>query len=148
MILVMRAGPKWAVAAFKRAPFLLAAALTCDPELTRLFTPLHPQVGRYEVCVDPRPIEVLAKPSGPDRLEAPHYGPIEEVEALDAFGRAGPYDRSALARLYGGRRARVAHGWKREGDRFESITLISPYPDASLVRLEPGTMIIRLTIRN
>ena len=43
---------------------------------------------------------------------------------------------------------RVARGWKREGDRFESITLISPHPDASLARLEPGTMIIRLTIRD
>ena len=126
--------------------YAIALLMICDSPLAALFTPLHPQVGRYEVCVDPRPIEVLAKPSGPDRLEAPHYGPIEEVEALDAFGRAGPYDRSALARLYGGRRARVAHGWKREGDRFESITLISPYPDASLARLEPGTMLIVLTI--
>src|SRR6266550_85317 len=122
MILVMHGGPKRAVAAFTGAPFLLTAALACDPELTRLFTPLHPQVGRYEVCTDPRPIEALARASA-GRTEGPHYGPIEEVEAFDAFGRAGPYNRSAVARLYGGRRARVVHGWRREGDRFESMTL-------------------------
>src|SRR5919198_161536 len=50
--------------------------------------------------------------------------------------------RAALSRLYGGRRPRVARGWRRRGDVFESVTLISPYPDASLSRLNPGTMVI------
>ena len=34
----------------------------------------------------------------------------------------------------------------KTGDRFESITLVSPYPDATLTRLNPGTLIIRFTI--
>ena len=64
------------------------------------------------------------------------------LEPLEAFGAAGPYDRAALARLYAGRRVRVARGWIERDDRFESITLLSPYPgrDAdSPVR--PGTMV-------
>ena len=111
-------------------------AETCDPVLTALFTPLRPQVGRYEVCVTTDAIEGVAE----------HAWKIEALEPLDAFGIAGPYDRFAVARLYGGRRVQVAHGWHEDGDRFESITLLSPYPDASLTRLMPGTMIIKLII--
>jgi hypothetical protein len=74
------------------------------------------------------------------------YGTVEPLEALDAFGSAGSYDRFAVARLYGGTRANVAHGWREDDGRFESVTLISPYPDASLSRLLPGTMVIRLSI--
>ena len=75
---------------------LFLALLVCDPRLTRLFTPLHPQLGNYEVCADPRPIErVVESDGGPG---GPHYTEMTEVEALDAFGRAGPYDRNALAR--------------------------------------------------
>jgi len=32
------------------------------------------------------------------------------------------------------------------GGRFESITRLSPYPDASLTRLLPGTLEIRWTL--
>src|SRR5215211_1099626 len=69
-----------------------ADGYTCDPALTRLFSPVEPSLGRYEVCTTPVPI---AEARG------------EALEALDAFGTAGLYRRSALARLYGGRRVRV-----------------------------------------
>jgi len=46
--------------------------------------------------------------------------------------------------LYGGRRVQVAHGWHERDGEFESITLISPYPDATLTKLIAGTMIIRV----
>ena len=115
---------------------VVLALLGCDPALTRLFTPLHPQLGRYEVCTDSRPIEAVARQGWT----------IEEAEALDVFGLLGTYDRSALARLFGGRRARVARGWIQEGDHFESQTLVTPYPDASLTRLEPGTLVIKWII--
>ena len=123
---------------------VLAVLLACDPALTRLFTPLHPQLGRYEVCAVASPIEAVAEAG---RREGLHYGAIEELEPLDAFGTASTYDRSALVRLYGGRRVRVVRGWRQEGDRFESVTLLSPYPDAALRRLEAGTMVIRFTSR-
>jgi hypothetical protein len=116
----------------------------CNPALTALFTPAHPQVGRYEVCTIVDPIETVAE----------SHWQVDTLEPLDAFGSAGLYDRFALSRLYGGRRVRVARGWRqsvgsardRHDGAFESITLISPYPNASLTALEPGTMIVRLII--
>ena len=120
------------------------ALLACDPALTRLFTPVISQLGHYEVCTDRRSIEAV-RDAGP---EGPRYGAMDEVEALDAFGTAGTYDPSAIRRLYGGRRVRVVRGWMQSGNRFESRTLISPYPDASLTRLEPGTMVIRWIYEN
>jgi hypothetical protein len=107
-------------------------AQTCDPALAALFTPEKPRLGYYQVCTTDEPIESVAE----------REWKIDAVDPLDAFGAAGPYDRFAIARLYGGRRARVAHGWHESGGQFESITLISPYPDAALERLMPGTMMI------
>src|SRR5262245_26826638 len=115
------------------ATVLLMIAQTCDPALAALFTPAHPQAGRYEVCVTSDPIETVADP----------MWKIEALEPLDAFGSAGRYDRFALSRLYGGRRARVARGWREHDGVLESITLISPHPNASLTSLDSGTMIVR-----
>jgi hypothetical protein len=118
--------------------------MICDPALTALFTPLHPRVGRYEVCTTAERIEDIVAKQALDGV--PHtYGRIEALEPLEAFGAAGPYDRFAVARLFVGRRVQVARGWHQFDDRFESVTLLSPYPDASLTHLVPGTMIIRWT---
>jgi hypothetical protein len=114
-------------------------AYRCDPELTRLFTPAMPLMGVYEVCTTDEPI-------GDRLLEGLQHGDIEALEALDAFSTAGSYRRSALTWLYGGRRVSVARGWSASADRIESITFLSPYPDASLTRLMPGTMAIRFTV--
>jgi hypothetical protein len=109
-----------------------APVYACDPALTVLFTPRQPLMGSYAVCTTREPL-------GDDQGEA--------LEPLDAFGTAGAYNRSALARLYGGRRVRVVRRWMTSGGRFESITRLSPYPDASLTHLLPGTMEIRFVIR-
>jgi hypothetical protein len=122
--------------------YLLAATLACDPALTALFTPLRPGIGRYEVCTTTDPLEALAAA----QAGGPHYGPSELLEPLDAFGAAGSYSRAALTRLYAGKRVRVARGWRESADRFESVTLLSPYPDATLTRLLPGTMVITWTL--
>jgi hypothetical protein len=114
---------------------IISQACEPAPPLAALFTPVHPRVGRYEVCTSEARIDDVADATLT----------IESVEPLDAFGTAGSYDRFAVTRLYGGRRARVAHGWREEAGRFESITLISPYPNASLDRLVEGTMIIQWT---
>jgi hypothetical protein len=112
----------------------------CDPALTALFTPRHPQLGRYEVCTTSEPLEVVSATSGSsDRPAA--------LEALEAFGSVGSYDRWALVRLYGGTRVRVARGWTAAPDRFLSVTRLSPYPDATLTHLLPGTMEIRWTLQ-
>jgi hypothetical protein len=110
----------------------------CSPEplLAALLTPRHPQLGRYEVCSTARPIaEIL--PTG---------WTVESLGALEAFGIAGPYNRADLARLCGGRRVSVARGFAQSADRFESFELVSPYPDSSLSRLMPGTLIIRYVV--
>jgi hypothetical protein len=122
---------------------LLAAVLgSCDPALTALFAPSRPSVGRYEVCTADEPLDRIAG----DTPDGPHYSPSELIEPLDAFGAAGSYSRPRLARLYAGRRVRVARGWLARGSQFESVTLLSPYPDATLTHLRPGTMIIRWTM--
>jgi len=105
--------------------------VSCDPALLRLFTPAHPRMGRYEVCATSEPIQPL------------NGGPIQSLEALDAFGAAGSYDRPALSRLYGGTRVQVARGWTLIGNRFESITRLSPYPDATFTHLQSGTLEVR-----
>jgi hypothetical protein len=69
------------------------------------------------------------------------------MDPLDAYGTAGPYDRAKVARLYVGVRPRVAHGpIVEQGRTVASITLISPYPNASLSELHSGTLIIEFRI--
>ena len=107
--------------------------------MTRLFTPSHPQLGRYEACATPEPLSLVA-PSG---------WQIDAIAPLDAFSgsdRVGGIDRAALARLYGGRPAHVARGWIDDPTHFESVMLVSPYPDAALTTLEPGTLIVRFVL--
>jgi len=111
---------------------------TCDAAFDALFTPQAPPDGRYEVCVT----DEIVRP-GPAVTELTHLAEPERLEPLDAFGTAGSYSRSRLVRLYGGRRVNVQRGWRDRDGRFESVTLLSPYPDPSLTRLHSGTMIIR-----
>ena len=88
------------------------------------------------MCTASEPIDRLAPREWLQRQESP----------LDALGSAGTYNRSVVRRLYGARLATVARGWSKEGGRFESITMISPYPDVPLERLLPGTLVIRLIV--
>lgn len=108
--------------------------------LLALFTPAHPDLGRYEVVTSPEPLSSVIQELGrPDWTAEP-------VAPLEAFGNAGSYDKPALSRLYAGLRPVVAHGWIQQNERFESLTFISPYPDPSLTRLNPGTLTIRFII--
>jgi hypothetical protein len=112
------------------------SAGSCDPRLASLFAPAQPHWGRYEVCTSPRSLDRVAS-------EGFTCTSVEFLEALDAFGAAGSYSRAALAQLYRGRRVAVVRGWRDRAARFESVTLLTPYPDPSLSHLEQGTMIIR-----
>jgi hypothetical protein len=121
-------------------------AYDCDTALTALFTPPRPRAGTYQVCITASPLEEAA---GADRSErGARVGAVEAVDPLDAFGTSGPYDRSALSRLYGGRRARVARGWRRDGRTVVSTTYVSPYPDRTFTTLVPGTLVIRYILEN
>ena len=105
---------------------------------------LQPVIGQYEVCTTTERLETLV---AQHQSESPPFSSseAEALNPLDAFGAGGVYRRSKLALLYSGARAIVVRGWRQDGDRFESITLISPFPDATLSRLMLGTMEIRFT---
>jgi hypothetical protein len=124
---------------------VLAAPAVCDPSLATVFAPAGPALGRYEVCTSNATIESLSADSGHDSGDTAsyHWSAVELEEPLDAFSPAGRYDRSKLARLYGGRRVRVMRGWRNSGTGFESVTLLSPYPDQGFVSLDAGTLIVR-----
>ena len=123
--------------------FALAALVSCDPVWTTLFTPEHPRAGAYTVCTADQPLEEVVAGSNGVQFGAP-----ELLDPLDAFGTAGTYNRPDMARLYAGLRVRVVHGWKTGPSSFESVTVISPYPDPTLTRLMPGTLVITWTGRN
>src|SRR5262245_64491129 len=90
---------------------LLPDQASCDPVLTRLFAPASSPRGAYEACVMDQALEA----SMPEGFT---FGALERLEALDAFGAAGSYDRARLAQLYGGQRVSVLLGWRRDGDVF------------------------------
>jgi hypothetical protein len=120
--------------------FAVAALCSFDSQLTALFTPLRPVLGTYAICTTQQSFnETLAAVAA----EGVHVSAPEVTAAVDAFGAAGPYDRAALSRLYASRRPRVVRGWRRDGDRFEALTVISPYPDVELNRLIDGTLVLR-----
>ena len=109
--------------------------------MTALFTPRHPILGTYEVCTTASPLEDVVRADRNER--GAQVGAVDALDPLDAFGTSGPYHWSALSRLYGGRRTRVARGWRRDGRVLVSMTYVSPYPDPTFTTLVPGTLVIR-----
>ena len=120
--------------------FLTLSGWTESPMFRHLFTPPRVPEGTYRTYVSPLPVdEVLAGMEA--GVEA------QPLVALEAFGQSGGYDRWKLARLYGAKRAKVARLPRVENGRVvEAWTLISPYPDQALERLEPGTLLIVLRL--
>ena len=82
----------------------------------------------------------------PGVLHPPGAWTPEAMIPYDAFGLSGSYNRWKVAGLYRSRRAQVVHGPRLDQGQTESWTLIAPYPDEALERLEPGTLIIVLRI--
>ena len=119
------------------------------PEYVRLFTPWRAHTEAYHAYVSSHDVrDVLGQlESDPLLIHPPGAWTPSAVLPPEAFGLTGSYDRAKLARLYGARRALVARGPRGEGGRpTQSWTLISPYPDRTLERLEPGTLLIVLNL--
>jgi hypothetical protein len=115
------------------------------PVYTRLFTPPRLPVGTYRTYTSPRPLDEIAREL---QKEAPGSFEPEPAAPGDAFGQSGGYNRWQVARLFGARRVRVARGPRLDRGRVvEAWTLVSPYPDPALQRLEPGTLLIVLDLR-
>ena len=119
------------------------------PAYAGLFAPAGPRADAYRTFVASVDLDAALTRIASDASAVRSRGAWEARAELpfDAFGQTGRYDRSKLARLYGARRPMVARGPKAENGRVvESWTLISPYPDPALERLEPGTLLIVLRI--
>lgn len=119
------------------------------PEYLPLFTPPRAPAGAYSTYVSKLDIDaaVTRVRQDPAAASVPGAWKVQILNPYDALGQSGGYDRWRVARLYGAKRARVARGPRMEnGQVIESWTLISPYPDAALQRLEPGTLLIVLRV--
>jgi len=119
------------------------------PEYVRLFTPLRAHTESYRAYVSPRSMGDVLRQLESDRLRLRPPGAWTPAALLpsEAFGLSGSYDRAKLARLFSARRALVARGPRGEDGRpTQAWTLISPYPDRNLERLEPGTLLIVLNL--
>jgi hypothetical protein len=117
------------------------------PEYVRLFAPAAHR-DDYRAYVSPLGLDETLKTllADPAIQRPPGAWEPQPMIAFDAFGRSGGYNRWKLAGLYGSRRARVARGPRVDHGQSESWMLVAPYPDPALQHLEPGTLIIVLTI--
>jgi len=125
----------------------MAAPWREAPEFVGLFAPVDARANAYRAYVADVDLDgalrVIA--TDPALSRTPGAWAPQPVLPLDVFGQAGRYDRSRLARLYGGRRPHVARGARvADGRPIETWTLISPYPDPDLQRLETGTLLLVL----
>jgi hypothetical protein len=119
------------------------------PEYLPLLAPAGGRGTAYRVYVSPLDLETTLRRLNADAslVRTPGAWQPRPMLALDAFGLAGRYDRSGMARVYGARQAHVARGARAEGGRVvESWTLVSPYPDAALRRLSEGTLLVVLRL--
>jgi hypothetical protein len=133
----------WAPASAWRAGGGLPDLGVRDPRLTRLFTPSAAPAGTYEVFRSPRPIAaVAAELRSLDPAPRADAWRIAPLGPGDALGSSAPYDASKVARLYLADAPMVARGSLRTPEGVVGFTLISPWPDADLASLQPGTMTI------
>ena len=119
------------------------------PEYVRLLAPASGRASAYRTYVSPLGLQTTLQQLERDAalVRAPGAWQPRLVAPSDAFGQAGPYDRSAMARVYGAQQPHVARGARMENGRVvESWTLVSPYPDTTLRRLEAGTLLVVLRL--
>jgi hypothetical protein len=134
----------------------LPAGFTEAPAYVRLFTPRGAPPGAYRTFTATRDLDAvlaaLSRDPSPARADvrAVREPPlqVESVVAADAFGQSGGYNRWKLALLYGAKRVKVARGPRvQDGRVVEAWTFISPFPDPTLERLNPGTLLIVLRLQ-
>jgi hypothetical protein len=117
------------------------------PQYVRLFAP-EAKRAAYRAYVSPLGLEATLEQitADPAILHPPGAWTPQAMIPYDAFGLSGSYNRWKVAGLYRSRRAQVARGPRVDQGQTESWTLIAPYPDEALQRLESGTLIIVLRI--
>jgi hypothetical protein len=123
---------------------------TETPAYVPLFTPRALPPGTYRTYTSRQDLDSVLAAIRIDATLQTSAGSFaaESVIASEAFGQSGGYNRWKLALLYGAVRARVARGPKVENGRVvETWTLVSPYPDPDLERLQSGTLLIVLRLQ-
>ena len=113
------------------------------PQYISLFVPQTKRAA-YRAYVSPLGLEATLQQLTTDAgiLRPPGAWTPQAMIPYDAFGLSGSYNRWKVAGLYRSRRAQVARGPRLDQGALESWTLIAPYPDEALQRLETGTLII------
>src|SRR5688572_30324633 len=120
-----------------------------SPGYLSLLAPAGGRDTAYRIYVSPLDLDAALRSLDADAtlVRAPGAWQPRPMLPADAFGRAGRYDRAAMARVYGAQQPHVARGARVESGRVvESWTLIAPYPDLALQRLEPGTLLVVLRL--
>lgn len=117
------------------------------PQYVELFAPRE-QRAAYRAYVSPMGLEATLADllADPGVLQPPGAWTAQAMIPYDAFGLSGSYNRWKVAGLYRSRRAQVVHGPRVDQGQVESWTLVAPYPDPALQRLEPGTLILVLRV--
>jgi hypothetical protein len=121
---------------------------TDAPEYVEMFAPAA-QRGSYRAFVSTSPLDVTlaALADEPSLLHPPGAWLPRTLRAGDAFGESGSYNRWDIARLYVSTPVTVARGPRGNAGRtVESWMLFSPYPDRTLSALQPGTLLLVLTV--
>jgi hypothetical protein len=117
------------------------------PEYVGLFAP-RAHRDAYRAYISPMGLDATLEAllADPGVLHPPGAWEPQLQIPYDAFGLSGSYNRWKVAGLYRSRRAQVVRGPRLDQGQLESWTLITPYPDPGLQRLEPGTLILVLRI--
>ena len=117
------------------------------PQYVELFAPRE-QRAAYRAYISPMSLDATLTEllEDPGVLQPPGAWTPQAMIPYDAFGLSGSYNRWKVAGLYRSRRAQVVHGPRVDQGQVESWTLVAPYPDPALQRLEPGTLILVLRV--
>jgi hypothetical protein len=113
-----------------------------SPPHARLFAPPQGAEG-YQFLLTDASIDDVARFCR-ERWPSPSKGSwtVAPGSAGEAFDVAALFDRSRLARLYGGSRPKIARGPIGSPNTRAVVLLLSPYPEADLKRLNAGTLIM------
>jgi hypothetical protein len=123
-----------------------------SPEHVTVFAPPGRE-ERFRFLVTEAPIDEVARfyrERAPQGAVAPFLA--QRGGAAEAFDSLAPFNRFKLAQLYGGQAPLIARGpvalSAHSDEVAEVVLLMSPYPEADLRRLNPGTLIMVVSLGN
>jgi hypothetical protein len=117
-----------------------------SPAYVELFAP-EAHRSQYRAFVSTTRLStVLSRIISRERVRTAAAWEVEDLGAMDAFGLSGHYPRYIMAKLFAAGPVHVARGPHSTPSGFDTWMLASPYPDAALTRLSPGTLLLILRV--